>query len=112
MSLDQLLTTPVTIITPGSMTSTRYNSQLPDWTFPDEVDTIGWLTELSTTEVLDGRDTVLTGWRLFLPAGTTITAVDRVRIDGDTFDVDGQPHSATTPNGEHHIEVNLTRVVD
>lgn len=112
MSIDNLFTTTVTIVTPATVTSTRYNSERPDWDHPSEVDAIGWLTELSTVEVLDGRDTVVSGWRLFLPAGTAITARDRVRIDGDTFDVDGQPHSATSPAGEHHIEVTLRRAVN
>jgi len=111
MSLETFLTSTVTILTPAWVTSARYNSERADWDHASEVDTTGWLTETSTSEDLNGRDAIVTGWRLFLPAGTEITGSDRVVVDGATFEVEGQPHSATTPAGEHHVEVSLRRVV-
>lgn len=51
----------------------------------------------------------VTEWRLFLPVGTALTTADEVEIDGETFQVFGQPwvvHNEATGIA-HHIEATL-----
>jgi hypothetical protein len=45
----------------------------------------------SSTETLNAQDTVIVGLSLWLPAGTAISATDRVTIDGLTYEVEGEP---------------------
>ncbi len=48
-------------------------------------------------------------WRLFLPAGTNVNGIDRVRVDGVTFSVDGPPWAVRNPRtgARSHIEATL-----
>jgi hypothetical protein len=65
----------------------------------------------TSTETLDGRDTVVTGWTVLLPAGTVLSAGDRIRDQhGIVFEVDGAPAVWTIPRGEHHLAVRLREV--
>jgi head-tail adaptor len=57
-------------------------------------------------ETTGDRDRVTTSIRVWLPAGTDITATDRIRYDGDVYEVDGQPLKWKPPRGRTtHIEV-------
>jgi hypothetical protein len=109
MALTDLLVRPVTILAPTTTVNSYGDTQL-SWTSPATVDTTGWLAQQSALENLDGRDAVITGLVVVLPAGTPITAVCRVVVDGRTYEVDGDPLSAWTPAGEHHIEAKLRAV--
>jgi hypothetical protein len=71
----------------------------------------GWVTQQSSTEVVDGREAQVSSWVAFLPADVDVVGVDRVTWSGVTFEVDGAPRRAWTPRGEHHVEVPL-KVVD
>lgn len=51
----------------------------------------------------------VTEWRLFLPVGTALTAADEVEVDGQRFQVAGQPwvvHNEAT-GLPHHVEATL-----
>lgn len=109
MSFTSLLVRNVDIITPGSHTD-NYGDSQPDWTSATEVTTVGWLAQMSSIENLDGRNATSTDLVLDLPAGTPVTARDRVRIDGTTYELVSEPVAAWTPRGEHHREIFL-RVV-
>lgn len=37
------------------------------------------------------RDTVITGWTVYAPPGSTVLTTDQVRIRGEVCDVTGQP---------------------
>lgn len=106
MGLSTLMTRTVTISHPGIHVD-AYGDTQRDWTTATEVDTVGWLAYSSSIENLDGRDATSTMLSLTMPAGTAIGARDRVRIDGRTYEVDGEPTSAWAPRGEHHIECRL-----
>jgi hypothetical protein len=110
MSLATLLVRDVDVITAGTVTDV-YGDPQPDWTTATEISTVGWLAQASSIEVLDGRDATSSTLTLTLPAGTPVTARDRVRIDGRLYELDGEPNSAWTPRGEHHIETALRIVV-
>jgi head-tail adaptor len=100
----------VDILTAGTRTDVYGDSQ-PDWTTPTTVTVKGWLAWSSSIEVLDGRDATSSTLTLTVPAGTPITARDRVSIDGRIYEINGEPMPAWTPRGEHHIEMFLTTAV-
>lgn len=106
MSLLGLMVRPVAILSPGVRTDAFGDSQ-PTWDSPTEVDVEGWLSQEASIQNLDGRRAASTTKGLTLPAGTPITFADRVRIDGIVYKLTGQPTSAWTPRGEHHMEVQL-----
>lgn len=78
----------------------------------DPVTVNGYLHYTSSSEVLTDRDTVTTGWTAFLPAGTELTAYDRISFDGALFQVTGAPQQVWNPRRGlvDHIEARLTEV--
>lgn len=77
--------------------STRINpysaAEVLDWTVPPleaDIVTLAPAEPLTSTEpVLEARNAVLSGWRLYLPHGSDVTAYDRVRVRGVDHDVVG-----------------------
>lgn len=49
-------------------------------------------------------------FRLFLPAGVKIDARDRVKIDGITYTVEGEPTVARGLRGTSHIKARVQRL--
>jgi hypothetical protein len=119
VAIEDFFTTPVTIVTPGTKAD-RYNEAdvIPVWDNPiDSQTSNGWLVQIASQEVLDGRDAQVTRWRLFLPATAAITSMDRVLLDAPeyelpaiAYEVDGVPDVVSTPSGPHHTEVLLRLV--
>lgn len=63
---------------------------------------------VSTTEDVSDVDQVISRWRLFLPAGIAMTAVDNVIANGMVFSVDGDPQTWSDLGGKpHHTECYL-----
>lgn len=108
MSLTALLTEAVTVIRYADATD-EYGNTVPG----AEVRTSyqGRLEQLATDEIVRDRDTVITDWRLFLPAGADVTAYDRIEARGNLFEVVGLPAEQRSPRGPHHLEVNLRWVI-
>lgn len=100
------MTMPVTIVRAGEIDN-GYGGIGVDWDAAERTDVLGWLNSVTSTEVLDGRDTLISNWKLYVPAGTDITGRDRVEVDGATYLVVGKPSTASTPRGTHHVEANL-----
>jgi head-tail adaptor len=69
------------------------------------------LEQLHADELIRDRDTVITDWRVFLPAAADVTAYDRIEGRGHLFEVVGLPNQHQTPRGPHHLEVLLRWVV-
>lgn len=119
MAIDDFFVTPVTVRNPGSTTD-RNGNTIDDWTTATSVSTSGWLQDLVSrrpragagVEVQGGRDTLVSAHQLFLPADTAISGYSRVLIDGQTFEVDGAPTTTRTPEGAHHLEVQLHLIDD
>jgi hypothetical protein len=109
MSLEALRIHDVDILIAGIRID-AFGDPQPDWTSPTTLSTKAWFADLPSIEVLEGRDAVSTTSVINLPAGTPITAFDRVRIFGRIYEVNGEPMVAWTPRGEHHREVLLNRV--
>jgi len=108
MPITRFFTTPVTIIEPGS-SSDGYSGTAPDWQHPASQRHVnGWLTQVSTTEEIGGRDVTVTYDELTLPAGDPITSAARVQYATDLFEVDGRPQRSRTPGqSDHHVIVRL-----
>ncbi|GAB2732752.1 hypothetical protein [Streptomyces bullii] len=63
---------------------------------------------VSSTEVVDGKDQVVTRWRLAGPPGMGLTAQSRVRYRGVLYEVDGEPGELGSFGGLlDHTEVFL-----
>lgn len=99
---------PKTAVT-GTGAADRYGN--PQWTWPTGSTVSGRIQQVATVERIDGRDTVITSYRLVLFPSVTIGAYDRVQdAAGRTYEVDGAPLIATSPRGPHHLEVSLRHV--
>lgn len=91
----------VTIVRPGPPTHDAYGNDVPG--APVEIDVPGCgisprsANAAGGTEIVQGRDTVITGLTLYAPAGTDLRATDRVRIAGVLYEVEGQPGSFRSP---------------
>lgn len=113
MSLDSLLSTNAVTIVEPTVDTSRYRHPVSDFDTPDtSTTTTGWLTQVSTSEQVGPRTVVTTGWKLYLATGTDIAASYKVQVDGAWYEVDGDPETAQTPRGSHHIECVLRRVTD
>lgn len=58
----------------------------------------------------DRPDFVVADWVGYFPAGTDLTAADRIAWRGRTFTVDGEVALWVHGTREHHLEVPLKRV--
>ncbi|MFI1485785.1 hypothetical protein [Streptomyces sp. NPDC020747] len=91
----------VTILRPGPSTRDVYQNDVPGP--PVEIPIPGCAiaprdgTGAGTNEIVDARDTVITGLTLYAPYGTDIRATDRVRVGGDEYEVDGHSGSFRSP---------------
>lgn len=64
-------------------------------------------------EQIQGRDTLVTQPTVYLPAGTDVTHLDAVVIDGLTYEVDGEPINWVHPltGWRPGVEVKLRRAI-
>lgn len=90
-----------TIIRQRAGTATdAYSNTVPDWTTPAEATyTTRGIEPVSSTEENDNRQTVITGYRVYLDSDADVLAGDRVVVRGHTFDVDGDPADWRSPWG-------------
>lgn len=65
-----------------------------------------------STETVQGQDMLVVQPTVVLPAGTDVAAIDAVEIDGDRYEVDGNPSAPVSPftNWAPGIVVKLKRV--
>lgn len=110
MSFDRLLVRDVTIVHPGAGTS-LYGDNIADWSATTTEGVKGWLARLTSEENLEGRDALISGWKLYVDKDTTLAATDRVVIDGTTYEIDGPVLDAWRPTGIHHREALLRLAV-
>jgi hypothetical protein len=108
MSIERLFVRTVTILT-GTEVGTGYGTATRlDWTDPTPTVAVGWLGPYSGESENDAdRDQQMADATVYLPAGTALTALDRVRVDGVTYQVTGPPTTPFTPRGGHHVEADL-----
>lgn len=112
MSLGRLLARigePVLIQQPLLGAPDEYGNRRPTWDAGSSVQ--ARLEQTATSEDLDNRDTSVSTWRVFLPAGTELTAASRiVRGDGTVFQVTGPPVVEQHGRPTDHVEAQLRAV--
>lgn len=64
------------------------------------------------TELVQGQDTTITGLSALLPEWTNVAAIDAVIVDGNRYEVDGEPGRFESPftGLNPGVLVNLSRV--
>lgn len=84
----------VTRLRAGTVADPYSNSTVESWSAPAELP----ITTLVPPEprpsdepVQDARNAVTSGWTLYLPSGSDVTANDRMRVRGKVYPVQGEP---------------------
>ena len=83
----------VVVVRPGPATQDAYGNDVPGP--PTEIPVDGCAVEpvdstgAGANEIVDGRDTVFSGLRLYCPYGTDIRPTDQIRVGGVLYDVYG-----------------------
>lgn len=73
---------------------------------------VGAFAPGGSSELIQGQDTVITQPTVYLPAGTDVTSVDEVEVNGLRYLVDGEPNAWVSPftGWAPGVEVRLERV--
>lgn len=74
---------------------------VPDYTATPAEASVGgcWYEPVTSSEDMDGRDAVGTGYTVAAPAGVDVLSTDRLRIEGDVYEIVGAPLSIPSPTG-------------
>lgn len=100
----------VTILKASTSTD-AYGNPSTDWDAAHEQHVAGWLQAGASSEThSNARDVVESSYRLFLRPGTDLSARDRVRIDGVTYRVDGEPRTPRTLLRTAYTSARLVRL--
>lgn len=68
-----------------------YGNPARDWDAATESEVTGCSVQpVQGDEETVARDTVVSRWRLYAPDSTDLLASDRVRFEGDVYEVDGE----------------------
>ena len=111
MTLYRLMSEALSLQTVGATTTDAYgNAVLGPLGSP--VTVYGYLEQQTTVEYLDARQTSVTRWHAFLPAGTSVHPMDYITSDGQRFQVSGEPWQVYNPrtSAVSHIECTLVEV--
>lgn len=81
----------VTVLT-AEVVEDGYGDDTMDWTTPTRVDVLALGVEPrpSGEPVQEARNSITSGFTLYLPTGTAITPANRVEIRGSVYDVMGE----------------------
>jgi len=110
MSFARRLNQTVTVLTAATKVD-RYGNTVVDWSNATSRTASAWVAQTGSTEELLSRDSTTTVAVVFLAADDPITALDRMTVDGVTYEVDGVPNPANGRMGAvHHIVVRLKDV--
>lgn len=89
-----LLGTPITIVTRTRSGVDAFGNDV----FTTSTATVaGVFAPAGSVDNVQGEDVIVTQPRVFLPAGTTVTGIDAVEVDGVTYEVDGDPNVWVNP---------------
>lgn len=109
MSLRRLMSQPLTV-QHNTFSADDYNNDVPGTA--TTTDLLGYLEQTASTERVNDRETVTVERQCWIPAGTVITALDRVVYGNQTFQVVGSPAIMWNPRTrkESHIVCRLVTV--
>ncbi len=99
----------VTVVTPA-LFGDAYGNSLPDWGSATRVDVVGSVEPLPGDESPAGRNQSMSRFRVWLPAGTAVSAQSRLEWLGLTLDVDGPPQLHEDSVTPLPVEVTAFRV--
>ncbi len=110
MSIGGLLNQSLTIQRRSSTTTDEYGNEVPTTT--STVAALGYVEQVTAEEVTVDRETYVTDWRVFLPAGTAVDGSDRIVHGSKTLEVVGAPHEVWNPRTKtiHHTEARAREV--
>lgn len=108
----RLLQRPIRVWHPGDPWTDDHGVEHPgEWT---PTDVPAYVEQTTTQDVTVGGEVVQADWLLLAPAGTAITAWDRVEVPdmGGWFEVIGLPARLrrAPSDAEHHIEARLRTI--
>lgn len=109
MTLARLLTQPL-IVYPAAKSTDAYNNEVVG--LGSGIPVNGLIQQVTTTEFVNDRDTSVTQWAAFLPAGTDIGPLYQIGYESQLFQVTGEPERVWNPRIAQvsHIETKLTEV--
>lgn len=109
---------PARLITlDGTLTTVTQDGAVDDYNVPTEQTTTSavtcWYEQTQTSEDTVDAAQVAETHRLFFRAGTTVSALDRLTVNGMTFEVQGPPWVAVNPRtgAATHVEARGKQVV-
>jgi hypothetical protein len=109
----QQLPDEVLIIHPASVLD-EYGNVTKDFNEDSEFDSCkGWIQadQGSSVESKSSERTLNTAtFRIYLPAGTVLSANDQVQVSGISYTVEGAPTIARGLRGVSHIKANIKRI--
>lgn len=98
-----------------TVTDPYSGEETPTWTNPTETEIPNCIVEPRiTSEPLEaGRRAVISDYTIHMPYDTDVTAHDRVKLYGRTWDIDGRPFKWRNPytNDRAGLEVAIKKVV-
>lgn len=103
----------VGILSPGTTTDPYSGEPTDDWSTTTEVTERAAVEPRPSTEpVQDARNAVTSGFTLYLPADSTVTARKKVGVRGKVYDVLGEPALWRSPftGWEPGVVVQVGRV--
>lgn len=101
----------VVLVRPGAPTEDDYGNDVPGTA--TETNIAGAVVAPRTSgEDVQGRDQVVVGLNVWLPAGTHVQPTDRLMVRGVLYEVDGEPGAWRSPftGISSPVQVSLTRV--
>lgn len=110
-TIEHLLTQTVTVRPWAEGAEDRYGDAADGW--GEGVDYPARLEQVDGSEVTEGREALVSDWRLFLPADAVIDGRSRVVDDHEpprTFEVVGSPSVERTPRRVSHVVARLRYV--
>ena len=86
-------------------------SEILDWSHPDELVISGCSVQPGTTELSqDGRVLgILDGLTCYMPFGSDVREGDRIRYDGNDYEINGEPKVWHGVGNTSHVQLILRR---
>jgi len=104
-----LMTQTVTLQKATVSTDSRGDQTL-SWDSPNTRTITAWVDQQSTSETDDETRDVRSSNALLVTNDLTVSALDRVVVNGQTWTVQGRPRQVPTLTGVHHLEATLRLV--
>ena len=111
MTLRKLLSQPLLVQAIGVTSTNGYGGEVTG-PIGAPVPVMGYLEQVTSNEFLVDRDTTVSTWQAYLPAGTSITHNDQILFQSQKFEVQGEPMFAFNPRAKSvsHIVCKLVVV--